>query len=420
MINIYDYLTRALYKIKEVVTNSDISPDQITSGALIGDVYVEGKQLTAITDAFGTNEDGTQSMVITDVINARFDTQSKTILASFTFGTSGALQVGTYSAGVSGDIKISPNGILARNSSNATTFALDATTGDATFAGTLVAAAGTLGSITAGTFTGCLFRTGASGARVRITSASASTPTQSANSIAFIDSNDLVNAFIGTGYELGSILTISPKSDVTGAYFYDASTVDLTSNLVNINMNSTSSTGKALAISNEGTGITVDIAPSNATIGLNVGDIGATASTVDLVRVTSNKACTAVKVIKTNDTGYPFYIDSQNASSIYQAAYITNAGASAGLVITQSNSSGAGIGLSITQARANKEVASFQGTVTSTHFYKLISLQTVTLYTSDGTTPSGNLGANVGDICYNGDSGKPYWNNNGSTGWTAF
>jgi hypothetical protein len=86
-------------------------------------------------------------------IDDNFDTAAKNILGSFTFGVSGALQIGTYSAGVSGDIKISPTGILARNSSNSTTFALDVTTGNAIFAGTLNAASGTFGNITAGTLT---------------------------------------------------------------------------------------------------------------------------------------------------------------------------------------------------------------------------------------------------------------------------
>ena len=87
-------------------------------------------------------------------INANLDTSAKTILGSFTFGVSGALQIGTYSAGVSGDVKISPSGIVGRNSAGANTFTIDGTTGTATFAGTLSAAAGTLGAVTAGTFTG--------------------------------------------------------------------------------------------------------------------------------------------------------------------------------------------------------------------------------------------------------------------------
>jgi len=81
--------------------------------------------------------------LIKDVINDKLDTEAKIIKGSFNFGTSGALQIGNYEAGVSGDLKISPNGIVARNSSDDITFAIDGTTGDATFRGDITGASGT-------------------------------------------------------------------------------------------------------------------------------------------------------------------------------------------------------------------------------------------------------------------------------------
>lgn len=93
-------------------------------------------------------------------IDARLDTSAKQILDAFTFGASGAIQIGTYEAGVSGDVKISPNGIVARNKSNQTTVSIDGSTGDANFRGT----------ITASTITGSTLQTGTSGANVDITS----------------------------------------------------------------------------------------------------------------------------------------------------------------------------------------------------------------------------------------------------------
>lgn len=114
-------------------------------GATIGGV-AGGRLATTVANAINSSGNLTN-----DVINAKLDTQAKTILGSFSFGASGAIQIGTYSAGVSGDVKISPNGILGRNKDNVTTFSIDATTGDATFGGTLAAAAGTLGAITIGT-----------------------------------------------------------------------------------------------------------------------------------------------------------------------------------------------------------------------------------------------------------------------------
>jgi len=61
--------------------------------------------------------------------DAAFSTATSTIITPFTFGASGALQIGTYANGVSGDLKISPAGILARNSAGETTFFLNGNTG---------------------------------------------------------------------------------------------------------------------------------------------------------------------------------------------------------------------------------------------------------------------------------------------------
>lgn len=70
-----------------------------------------------------------------ETISQSLNTKSRKILAEFQFTEMGAIQVGKYENGVSGDTRLSPNGILARNKSGDTTFGLDATTGDATFKG---------------------------------------------------------------------------------------------------------------------------------------------------------------------------------------------------------------------------------------------------------------------------------------------
>lgn len=72
-----------------------------------------------------------------EVLGQALNTKSRKILAEFQFTESGAIQIGKYQNGVSGDIKISPNGIVARNTSGITTFALDGDTGDAVFKGTV-------------------------------------------------------------------------------------------------------------------------------------------------------------------------------------------------------------------------------------------------------------------------------------------
>lgn len=74
-----------------------------------------------------------------ETIGSSLNTKSKKILAAFTFSPSGALQIGEYENGLSGDIRISPNGIVARDLAGNITFALDGDTGDATFKGTILA-----------------------------------------------------------------------------------------------------------------------------------------------------------------------------------------------------------------------------------------------------------------------------------------
>lgn len=80
-----------------------------------------------------------QKVIAGEVIGPMLDTQAKKILGTFTFTEFGAIQVGKYEAGVSGEVKISPLGIVAKNTAGATTFSLDRETGDAYFKGTLVA-----------------------------------------------------------------------------------------------------------------------------------------------------------------------------------------------------------------------------------------------------------------------------------------
>jgi hypothetical protein len=78
-------------------------------------------------------------LIAVELLSNSLNTRSKKILAEFQFTQSGALQIGTYENGVSGDLRISPNGIVARNLSGITTFSIDGDTGDAFFLGTIQA-----------------------------------------------------------------------------------------------------------------------------------------------------------------------------------------------------------------------------------------------------------------------------------------
>lgn len=76
-----------------------------------------------------------------ELLSTALNTVSKKILQTFELVQSGGLQIGKFVAGVSGDVRITPNGITARDSAGNTTFNLDGTNGDAQFAGTLRAGA---------------------------------------------------------------------------------------------------------------------------------------------------------------------------------------------------------------------------------------------------------------------------------------
>jgi hypothetical protein len=88
--------------------------------------------------------------IAVELIGTALNTQSRKILAEFEFTKSGALQIGLYESGVSGDVKISPNGIVARDSSGITTFTLDGDTGSATFKGTVQAGTLISGAVAVG------------------------------------------------------------------------------------------------------------------------------------------------------------------------------------------------------------------------------------------------------------------------------
>lgn len=74
-----------------------------------------------------------------ELLSSALNTKSRKILAEFEFTEHGAIQIGKYTPGVSGDLRITPNGITARDLAGLTTFAIDGVTGSAVFKGTVQA-----------------------------------------------------------------------------------------------------------------------------------------------------------------------------------------------------------------------------------------------------------------------------------------
>ena len=88
--------------------------------------------------------------VATELISTSLNTKSKKITGEYGFTKSGAIQVGEYKQAISGELKLSPDGIVARNKSGITTFAIDGDTGDAVFAGRLQSGSLVTGSVAVG------------------------------------------------------------------------------------------------------------------------------------------------------------------------------------------------------------------------------------------------------------------------------
>jgi len=82
------------------------------------------------------------AIIAQETIAQSLNTETKAIKGTFIFESLGAIKIGDFSQGVSGEVDISPNGITGKNVNGDITFAIDGTTGDATFLGTL--SAGTL------------------------------------------------------------------------------------------------------------------------------------------------------------------------------------------------------------------------------------------------------------------------------------
>jgi len=126
-----------------------------TNGAFTGTLTIGGRLATIIGGAINANGD-----YINNLINARIDTDTKTILSDFNFGTTdyaGAVKAGditwnTTTGAITGGsgVAVYRGGIVGAKA-GVETFSISASTGDATFAGTLSAASGTLGTITSAT-----------------------------------------------------------------------------------------------------------------------------------------------------------------------------------------------------------------------------------------------------------------------------
>jgi hypothetical protein len=152
---------------------------------------------STVTVASAINSSGN---LVTDIINARIDSNAKTILAGFDFGTAnyaGAVKTGDIAWNVTtgaitggSGVVVYRNGIVGA-AAGVTTFSIDATTGNATFAGSLSAPSGTIGGFTIGA-------TALTATNLAITSGAA----------------NVANISVGTGSNLAGMNSGNAASDI--------------------------------------------------------------------------------------------------------------------------------------------------------------------------------------------------------------
>ena len=73
--------------------------------------------------------------IAVELLSSALNTRSRKILQEFALQQSGGFQIGDFKEGVSGDLRLTPNGLTARDIAGLTTFAIDGTDGSAFFKG---------------------------------------------------------------------------------------------------------------------------------------------------------------------------------------------------------------------------------------------------------------------------------------------
>ena len=89
------------------------------------------------TQAVSKEKTFPKKRIAVELLSQALNTRSKRVLQEFTLAASGGFQIGNFEEGVTGDLRITPNGLTARDKAGITTFAIDGTDGSAIFKGTI-------------------------------------------------------------------------------------------------------------------------------------------------------------------------------------------------------------------------------------------------------------------------------------------
>jgi len=88
--------------------------------------------------------------IAVELLSQALNTRSLKILQEFELTQSGGIVIGDYKEGLTGDLRITPNGLVARDTAGVNTFSIDGTSGDAIFKGLVQAGSVITGAVAVG------------------------------------------------------------------------------------------------------------------------------------------------------------------------------------------------------------------------------------------------------------------------------
>ena len=120
------------------VVYQEIVPDNPFPGepepiALVG----QSNPVGTVTQTVSKEKTFPVKILAHELLSTAINTRSRKVLQEFTLQQSGGFKIGDFKEGLSGEVSITPNGLLAKNISGITTIVIDGDTGDAIFAGEL-------------------------------------------------------------------------------------------------------------------------------------------------------------------------------------------------------------------------------------------------------------------------------------------
>ncbi len=135
--------------------------DKVYEPEIIQDAPFPGQEVPVSQSNSASNPAGTYSPTTTkakgfpikrtavELLSEVLNTRSRKILQSFDLAQSGGFQIGNFQEGISGDLRITPNGIVGRDIAGLVVFEID-TDGNATFKGQIQSGSVVTGRVVVG------------------------------------------------------------------------------------------------------------------------------------------------------------------------------------------------------------------------------------------------------------------------------